>query len=649
MDKVNLNSVYTWFSGDKNTSGIKQLSDNQILHIANDINGLFSETNLVETKPELSLPKLVVIGTQSSGKSSVLNSIMAMDILPTGKNMVTRTPLDIRLHKLDSNDYKDGWVEFGNYTQDGWIIEKKVSIQSPIPTDNEIKTIRNFISKKTVEVAGEGMNISHTPIIINIYSPTVPNLSLVDLPGLTMLACLDKGQPPDIKERIEELVISYIKQEKTIVLAVMQARSDLETDIGLALIKKHDMLGSNRIVGVLTKPDLMNHETHIGEYLTNNISKNLMLTYGYYVVKNRGGDQIKVDILKGIELEKEYFTTHSEYKKSIYKDRIGTYNLTHNLSKILITSLTETLPFVMSELALLENKLNSKLENMGYEIPESKEGKLTFMNKYVSNFYYKFMDSVESRGNILNTGKLIKDTFVTFREDLYEIKPFHNSKVYNDDYFKNVISSFEGNHMSFHIPPIQILESCMTDPRHKPIYSLQSKSLKCTDLICELLINLIRNITMEEEFNQFPQLASYVMTSIIDEIISKAKENTKYQINKVLEYENDYVWTDDKKFLDVLEKMTTSKYETKDIIEFLEGYFSSVKNIVSHMIPKIIMTGIVRDVEKSSLSFLLHHVVKDDKIHLLKQDEEVEKQRMYYTDLRNRVLTIKKNFLKINK
>ena len=49
-------------------------------------------------------------------------------------------------------------------------------------------------------------------------------------------------------------------QEKTIVLAVMQARSDLETDIGLALIKKHDM-GNNRIVGVLTKPDLMNHET----------------------------------------------------------------------------------------------------------------------------------------------------------------------------------------------------------------------------------------------------------------------------------------------------------------------------------------------------------------------------------------------------
>lgn len=648
MDKVNLTSVYSWFSSDKITTSIKQLSDNQILHIANDINGLFSETNLLESKPELSLPKLVVIGTQSSGKSSVLNSIMAMDILPTGKNMVTRTPLDIRLHQL-SSDFKDGWVEFGSYSQDGWSLDKKISIQVPIPTDNEIKTIRDFISTKTVELAGEGMNISKTPIILNIYSPNVPNLSLVDLPGLTLVACQDKGQPADIKERIEDLVVSYIKQERTIVLAVMQARSDLETDIGLALIKKHDM-GNNRIVGVLTKPDLMNYDTHIGEYLLNNISKNLMLTYGYYVVKNRGsvaGQQ--VDVIKGIELEKEYFSTHPEYKKSIYKDRIGTYNLTNNLSRILITSLNETLPSVMTELALLETKLNLKLENMGFEIPETKEGKLTFMNKYVSNFYYKFMDSVESRGNVLNTGKMIKDTFIAYRSELHDIKPFHNDKIYNADYFKNVISSFEGNHMSFHIPPIQILESCMTDPRHRPVFTLQPKSLKCVDSISELLINLIRSTTAEEEFTQFPQLATYIMSTIIDEILSKSKEKTKQQINKLLQYENEYVWTDDKKFLDVLEKMTKSKFETKDIIEFLEGYFASIKNMIAHTVPKVIMTGLIREIENTSLSFLLQNIVKEDKINLLKQDEEVEKQRLYYTDLRNRVLLIKKSFIKVNK
>lgn len=647
MEKVKqLSSVYNWFAGDKVTTTIGQLSDNQILHIANDINGLFSETNLIESKPELSLPKLAVVGSQSSGKSSVLNSIMSIDVLPTGKNMVTRTPLEIRLHQL-SSDAKDGWVEFGQYDQDGWKLEKKIPITIPIPSETEIKTIRDYISTKTIELAGDGMNISKIPIILNIYSPNVPNLSLVDLPGLTVVACVDRGQPVDIKEKIEELVASYIKQERTIILAVMQSRSDLETDIGLGLIKKYDN-GNQRIIGVLTKPDLMNQETHIGEYLMNNISKNLMLTYGYYVVKNRAGVQGSMDVFKGYELEKEYFNSHFEYKKIIYKDRIGTNNLTQNLSKILISSITELLPSVMSELAAFEGKLNTKLESMGNEIPESKEGKLSFMNKYVSNFYYKFIDSIESRGNTLNTGKLIKDTFITYRTELNEIKPFNDKKIYSQDYFKGVTSSFEGNHMSFHIPPIQILEACMTDQRHKPIFTLQTKSLKCVDSVCELLIGLIRNITMQEEFAQFPQLAAYIMSSLIDEIITKTKHESKQQINKLLQNEHDYIWTENKEFLDMLGKMAANNTNNMtNINDFLESYFSSIKNIVAHSVPKVIMTCVIREIENTTLSFLLHNVVCDDKVTLLKQDEEIEKQRNYYTDLRNRVLTIKKSFAKI--
>ena len=156
------------------------------------------------------------MGTQSSGKSSVLNSIMSMDILPTGKNMVTRTPLDIRLHKLNtpSNTLStEGWVQLGSssgYTAsiDEQDIPTKIPITVPIPTQKEIETIREYIYQKTVELAGEGMNISSQPIILKIYSPYVPNLSLIDLPGLTMVAQTDKGQPLDIKDKIEKILNS---------------------------------------------------------------------------------------------------------------------------------------------------------------------------------------------------------------------------------------------------------------------------------------------------------------------------------------------------------------------------------------------------------------------------------------------------------
>ncbi|AYV76902.1 MAG: dynamin family protein [Barrevirus sp.] len=650
MDKMKqLTSVYGWLSGDKVTTGISQLSDNQVLRLSNDINGLFSETKLLQDNNgdidinKLTLPQIVVCGTQSSGKSSVLNSIISMDILPTGKTMVTRTPLSLRLHQL-SPDTKEGLVEFGNYETGTFISEKKISITVPIPTENEIKTIRDFIMAKTDEICGVGMNISTKPITINIYSPNVPNLSLVDLPGLTVVACQDKGQPVDIKDRIEALVSSYLKQERTIVLLVMQAKCDLETDLALGLIKKHDS-GNQKIIGVLTKPDLMNMDTHIGDYLCNNISKNLKLAFGYYVVKNRSN--LSIDIFKGLELEKEYFINHNEYKKSIYKDKLGTVNLTQNLNKILVSEITDLLPSVINELIIMENKLNEKLEKFGKLVPETKEAKLLFLNKFVSSFYYKFVDSIESRGSTLNTGKLIKDTFVNFRNELADIKPFSNKKIYNSEYFKIIVSNYEGNHMTVNIPTIQVLEATMDDPYQRPIYQLQKRCLKVVDSVSDLLVQLIKNImTNDIEFNQFPQLSNTIVNSLIDDIIVKNRSVAKELINKLLQNEENYIWTDNKEFQETLKK--SSAISGPDTLtELLESYFSSIKVIISHCVPKIIMTEIVKEIQTSSLSFLLGHIVCEDKLVLLKQDEELEKQRLYYWDLKSRVQTIKNTFKKI--
>jgi len=637
-----VSNIYNWWYKDKLLGSINQLSDNQILNIANDINSIFSETTLIENKPELTLPRLVVVGTQSSGKSSVLNGIMAMDILPTGKNMVTRSPLDIRLYKLINQ--KIAWVEFGHY-EDGWITDQKIDITIPTPTQEEISNIRKYISNKTIELAGPGMNITMIPIIIKIYSPYVPNLSLIDLPGLTMVACIDKGQPEDIKDRIEELVVSYIKQERTIIIAVMQARNDLETDLGLALIKKHDANGQ-RTIGVLTKPDLMNYETHIGEYLVNNISKNLMLTYGYYVVKNRNNKEMEtINIFKGFELEKNYFINHNEYNRTIYKDRIGITNLTTNLSKILISSITEMIPSVMTEIISLQSKINQKLEKMGDNLPVTSEGKMSLLNKYVSNFYYRLIDSIESRGNLLNVGKTIKDIFITYRKDLHNIHPFLDREIYDNEYFNTIIASFEGNHMSFYTPPIQILEACITDNKLKPILKVKDVSMQCVDLICDSLINIIRDISFQDEFAKFPQLINCIIVKLTDDIIAPLKIKTKTIIIDMIKIEEDYMWTDNKKFHKTLMETTkNSKFDSELIRILLESYFSAIKEIIAHIVPKIIMSTIIREIENMLLSYLFQNIVTDDKISLLKEDEKIEKQRIYYSNLKTRIQVIKHSF-----
>ena len=66
----------------------------------------------------------------------------------------------------------------------------------------------------------------------------------------------------------------------------MPARTDIEADIALDLIKEYDPRGE-RTVGILTKIDLMNEGTDITHLLDNKVSKDLQLNYGYFGIRNR--------------------------------------------------------------------------------------------------------------------------------------------------------------------------------------------------------------------------------------------------------------------------------------------------------------------------------------------------------------------------
>lgn len=648
-----VSGVYNPFSNKQNVSNsLSKLSESKIISIGNEINNISRDVKIDGRKPNINvtLPRIVVCGGQSSGKSGFLNNVLGMDFFPTGGTMVTRTPLEANLFKIEKN--LQAYVEFGSYDDIGmWTVENKFNITTPVPLQSEINAIRSYISAKTIEICGPGMDISFKPIVINICSPYVPNLSLVDLPGLTLVACRDKGQPHDIKDRIEKLVVSYISKKNSIIVAVMAARRDLETDLGLALIKKYDEFGE-RTIGVLTKPDLMNRDQHIGDYLlNNNISTDLMLTYGYYVIKNRNDKEIlEYDVLKGVKLEEEYFASHYEYSKSIYQDKLGIKNLVSMLTKILVSSISEAIPNVMADILALDARILQILSTMGEELPQSREGKMSVLNKYVTSFNIKFTDSIESRGNTFyNAGKKIKKVLMDYREKLMEIKPFHNVNIYSQKYYDDKISSFEGNHMANHTSPIQILEACMKDRNLRPILLLSEPSAKCVDNICSVLIDLIRNILNMDEFSQYPALSSCVMSNLLDKVISKQKIITNDLINVNILAQEAYIWTEDKRFHAASEKIRKEKdSESKIEIlkEFLEAFYYSVKYIIADVVPKMIMLNIVDCIKDTALSHLFENIVTDDKIELLKEDPKVDKQRKYLHSIRNRITNVKNDVQK---
>ncbi|KAH9603004.1 hypothetical protein KSS87_018831 [Heliosperma pusillum] len=138
------------------------------------------------------LPSIAVVGGQSSGKSSVLESIVGKDFLPRGSGIVTRRPLVLQLHRVEENRE---WAEF---------------MHLPRKKFTDFAAVRKEIADETDRETGQSKGISSVPIHLSIYSPNVVNLTLVDLPGLTKVAV--EGQPDSIVGEIENMVRAFIEK-----------------------------------------------------------------------------------------------------------------------------------------------------------------------------------------------------------------------------------------------------------------------------------------------------------------------------------------------------------------------------------------------------------------------------------------------------
>lgn len=124
--------------------------------------------------------------------------------------------------------------------------------------------MKEEIEVDTERVAGKNKNISFEPIIVKIYSRTVVDLTLVDMPGITKIPTGD--QPLDIEAKINELNLKYVSSKHSIIMAVCAANVDLVNSDGLKLARRVDPLGE-RTIGVITKIDLMDEGTNAIEIL----------------------------------------------------------------------------------------------------------------------------------------------------------------------------------------------------------------------------------------------------------------------------------------------------------------------------------------------------------------------------------------------
>ena len=239
---------------------------------------------IVGLKGKVEFPKIIVIGEQSAGKSSVLESIAGFEFLPRNKSMCTRCPIRIEMIKAQDTEY--------------------AQIISRNEDKLELNNIKNELSKVMLGLLKGENDVVDEEIHLRIFKKNIVNLTLIDLPGF--ISNVKEDQPKNLPSKIEKMVEKYAKSESTIILTVVSGHVDPATWKSNKFAKKWDPSG-DRTVCVITKVDIDTYgESQIEDLLRGN---KYPLKNGYIAVKWRSQDDSDkgITLEQSLKQEKEFF------------------------------------------------------------------------------------------------------------------------------------------------------------------------------------------------------------------------------------------------------------------------------------------------------------------------------------------------------
>ncbi|KAI1885201.1 hypothetical protein AGOR_G00217740 [Albula goreensis] len=342
---------------------------------------LIDSLSSLGVEKDLDLPAIAVIGDQSSGKSSVLEALSGV-ALPRGSGIVTRCPLILKLKKVKRGK---PWTGLMTFKQNNNTV--KWTLKSPEKVGEAVELAQEAI-------AGKGQAISNDMITLEIESPEVPDLTLIDLPGIARVAV--GNQPSDIGDQIKKMIRNFIKRQATISLVVVPANIDIATTEALKMAKEVDPSGQ-RTLGVLTKPDLVDRGA---EGTVVNTVNNLVINLkkGYMVVKCRGQQDINDNMTldKAIQKERAFFEDHPHFRTLLDNGKASIPCLAEKLTKELVEHISKSLP-------QLEKQINQKLEinakklrDLGNGVPADQTQRTNFLIEKVNKFNNVLLEVVRA-------------------------------------------------------------------------------------------------------------------------------------------------------------------------------------------------------------------------------------------------------------
>ncbi|XP_042487393.1 phragmoplastin DRP1C-like isoform X2 [Macadamia integrifolia] len=526
------------------------------------------------------LPSVAVVGGQSSGKSSVLESVVGRDFLPRGSGIVTRRPLVLQLHKTE-----DGKPEYAEF------------LHAPRKKFSDFAAVRKEIQDETDRITGKTKSISNIPIQLSIYSPNVVNLTLIDLPGLTKVAV--EGQPDSIVEDIENMVHSYVDKPNSIILAISPANQDIATSDAIKLAREVDPSGE-RTFGVVTKLDLMDKGTNALDVLE---GRSYRLQHPWVGIVNRSQADINknVDMIAARRKEMEYFETSTDYSHLAHK--MGSEYLAKLLSQHLETVIRQRIPSIIALINKTIDELNAELDHLGRPIGSEGGAQLFTILDMCRAFDRVFREHLDGGRP---GGDRIYGVFDNQLPAALKKLPFDRHLSLQN--VRKVVSEADG-YQPHLIAPEQgyrrLIDSSLGYFKGPAEASVDAVHLVLKDLVR-------KSIGETEELKRFPSLQADIAAAA-GEALERFREDSRKTIIRMVDMESSYLTveffrklpTEPEKSSSATPSSNTERYSDshfRRIGSNVSAYVGMVCDTLNNSIPKAVVHCQVREAKRSLLN-----------------------------------------------
>ena len=606
-------------------------NDNILFKKLRKLINLVDQLRDVGVQEYIQLPRIASLGTQSSGKSSVLESIVGLDFLPRGDGVVTRRPLELRL----------------NHISDGkpWAIFDEVKNEK----FTDFNKVRETIEKLTDDVCAGEKNIVDKPIVLNVYSQTCPDLTLIDLPGITRVPV--GKQPKNIEEITKKMAIRYCEDPMTIMLCVIAANSDIATSDGLKMAKELDKKGT-RTLGVLTKLDIMDKGTDAKKVLLN---QEIPLKLGYIAVKNRSKQDLidKISMEEMQKREKEFFKNHPIYKH-LPPSCFGNDVLVQKLTKILFRIIRENLPGIIKSINDNVRRCEEELKLLGTPMPTDEAGKINMIWNLLSEYCEIFKHILRGKYDPKRAGYLRDEggykIKVIFKDLLAQYTGDYNATDgYSDADIDYAIQLHSGESI-FRFLSVNVF-AYLLKPK---LEMLKEPCNECFSNVYSYL-EMLSNKILERVFSRFPKMISSI-SELSNKFLLEEKEKAKKLVDSIIDMDINQLFTNDYEYMTnwtshVKDSKKNEGTEGKNIFirevrGRIDSYFKIIVRNLRDSIPKALGYTLVKTIE-NDMKMKLYEMLYNDKsmVSVLNEPEGIKRQRIEL----NRQIKVMKDAQKVIK